>query len=93
MANRSVSAKYDSDVVGGIALLEIIENPRSMTVREIALRIVADPGDCLEMNTAIRAICELRRFCLVRYGDDELIEPTQAAVRARDLLAAASLLA
>jgi hypothetical protein len=66
-----------------VILLEVLEqDPARLTVDELALRIVADPSDRTEVETATTAVRDLRRACLVRYrNDDLLVEPTQAALR------------
>jgi len=80
--------KYDPVKVGRTLLFEIIEqHPTRLTVDELVLRIVADLEDSVEVETATEAIHDLRRSSLVRYrDDDELVEPTQAALRAYALL-------
>ncbi len=69
-------------------LIEIIEqHPTRLTVDELVSRIVADRDDGREVETATEAIRNLRRSALVRYhDDDELVEPTQAALRSYALL-------
>ena len=83
-------AKYDPEVAAHAILLEVIEqHPTRLTVDELALRITAYPDDRRAVETARQAVRELRRECLVRYrNDDQLVEPTQAALRAYDLLTA-----
>jgi hypothetical protein len=75
--------QYNPEIVGQVILLEVLEqHPARLTVDELALRIVADPCDLTEVETATNAIRDLRRACLVRYrNDDRLVEPTQAALR------------
>jgi hypothetical protein len=82
--------KYNPTLVGETILIEIIEqHPTRLTVDELALRIVSDPDDSGEVEAATDAIRDLRRACLVRYrNDDRLVEPTQAALRAHELLIA-----
>jgi len=54
-----------------------------LTVGELALRIVSDPEDRMEVETATEAIRDLRRSGLVRYrNDDQVVEATHAAVSA-----------
>jgi hypothetical protein len=80
--------KYNPEIVGEVILTEVIEHhPTRLTVDELALRIVADPNDDEEVDTATDAVRDLRRSGLVRYrSDDLLVEPTQAALRAFELL-------
>lgn len=62
-------------------------HPQRLTVEELWLRIVADPDDTTEVETAIHAIRDLRRSGLFRYrNDDRIVEPTHAALRAFALL-------
>jgi len=51
------------------------------------MKIVSDPDDGREVETVARAIRNLREFSLFRDRDDEIVEPTQAALRAVALLA------
>jgi hypothetical protein len=76
-----VPPKYASKLVEETMLIEIIEqHPLRLTIGELVLRIVADPDDSREVETATEAIRNLRRSVLVRYrDDDDLVEPTQAA--------------
>lgn len=50
------------------------------------MRIVSDPDDGREVETVAQAIRNLRQFSLFRDRDDEIVEPTQAALRAVALL-------
>lgn len=81
--------KYTPKLVEETMLIEIIEqHPLRLTISELVLRIVADPDDNREVETATEAIRNLRRSAVVRYRhDDELVEPTQAALHVHHLLA------
>ena len=58
-------------------------HPQRLTVEELSLRIVSDPEDHWEVETAANAIRDLRRSGLVRYrNDDQVVEPTHAAISA-----------
>jgi hypothetical protein len=58
-----------------------------MTVAELCLWIAANPEDDREVDTIRDAIRDLKRSGLLRYrSDDQVVEPTQAAVRAFALL-------
>lgn len=87
-AGRATPPKYDPALVEQLILEEAIElYPQRLTVGELSLRIVADPDDGLEVETAIHAIRDLRRSGLFRYrNDDQVVEPTHAALRAAQLL-------
>jgi len=63
-------------------------HPARLTIPELSLKVAANPHDGREMETITEAIRELRRCGLFRYrDDDEIVEPTQAALRAFELLA------
>jgi hypothetical protein len=62
-------------------------HPRRLTASELVLRIVADPDDRREVEIVTQAIGSLRQFGLLRDRDDEVVEPTPAALRAVSLLA------
>lgn len=87
VADRATPPKYNPELVGQVILIEVIEHhPARLTVDELALRIVADPDDTTEVETATEAVRDLRRSGLIRYrNDDEVVEPTHAALRAYTL--------
>jgi hypothetical protein len=84
MSLGPASPNYDPALVERVILEEAIDvHPQRLTVRELALRIVSDPEDCTELETATEAIRDLRRSGLVRYrNDDQVVEPTHAALSA-----------
>jgi hypothetical protein len=88
-AGNAIPPKYDQAVVEQMVLEEVIElHPQHLTVGDLWLRIVADPGDSREVETVTRAIRELRQSGLLSHGDgDEVVEPTFTALRAFALLA------
>jgi hypothetical protein len=65
-------------------LHEIVElHPERLTLPELILRIARDPGDEAAKERVRIAARDLRRSGLARYrDDDELVEPTHAALRA-----------
>lgn len=87
-ADTAGSPRYDLETVERTMLEEILRrHPQRLTVAELSLLIVADPADDLEVETAKQAASNLRSAGLVRYrNDDEIVEPTYAALRARALL-------
>lgn len=87
---KALPPKYDPVLVGQALLYEVIEqDPDRLAVGELVLRIIADPDDGREVGTATAAILDLRRSGLVDYrDDDQLVKPTQAALRAHTLLTA-----
>ena len=88
MTDRDTPPKYDLAIVES-AILEIAAelHPRHLTARELSRRIVSDADDRREVETAAQAISNLRELGLFRARDDEIVEPTQAALRAVALLA------
>lgn len=61
--------------------------PVRLTVDELCLWIAASPEDDGEVETIRDAIGNLRRSCVVRYRNDDLVvEPTRAAVHIHALL-------
>jgi len=57
-----------------------------MTVNELSREIVSNPDDTRETQTAAQAIRNLGEFGLLTTRDDEIVEPTAAALRAVALL-------
>ena len=68
-------------------LEEIIQlGPHRLCLPELLLRIAMNPDDGVEVEEIRHAVRELRCDGLVRYrNDDEIAEPTRAAVRSHDL--------
>ncbi|HMJ71927.1 MAG TPA: hypothetical protein VK471_01035 [Solirubrobacterales bacterium] len=62
-------------------------HPRHLTTRELSLKIVSDPDDGKEVETAAHAVRNLREFGLFSDRDDDVVEPTPAALHAFALLA------
>jgi hypothetical protein len=87
-ADATSSPVYDPELVEHAVLLEVIElHPARLTVAELSLRIVTDPEDRMEVETITHAIRDLRRSGLLRYrSDDQVVEPTHAALQAHALL-------
>jgi hypothetical protein len=70
-------------------LTEVVQlHPELLTVPELILRIARRPNDEAEKEEVRNAVRDLRRSGLARYRDDEVVEPTHAALRAYDLLTA-----
>lgn len=88
MAGSETPAKYDLAIVEAVVLEVAAElHPQHLTARDLSLRIVSDRDDSTEVETAAQAIRNLRELGLLRDRDDEIVEPTQAALRAVALLA------
>lgn len=79
--------KYSLKIVEAVILEIAAElHPQHLTARELSLRILSDPDDGREVETAAEAIRSLREFGLFKGRDDEIVEPTPAALRAVALL-------
>jgi len=87
MTHRETPPKYDVATVEAVILEVAAElHPRNLTARELALEIIGDPDDAREVGTAAQAIRGLREFGPFNVRDDEIVEPTPAALRAVALL-------
>lgn len=87
MTKADTSPQYDIAKVEAVVLLVAAElHPQHLTTREISLEIVSDADDAREVETAAKAIKSLREFGLFAVRDDEIVEPTPAALRACALL-------
>lgn len=88
MTCNKIPPKYNLAVVESVVLEIAAElHPQHLTARDLSLRIVGDPDDPKEVQTAAQAIRNLREFGLFRDRNDEIVEPTQAALHAFGLLA------
>jgi hypothetical protein len=81
--------KYNPALVAQVVLEVAVElHPEHLRAGELALKIVGDPDDEREMETAIEAIRDLMECGLFSGEDDgDVVEPTPAALRAYALLA------
>jgi hypothetical protein len=87
MADSETSPKYDVAIVEAVVLEVAAElHPQNLTAKELSLKIVSDADDAREVETATQAIRNLREFGLFADRDDEIVEPTPAALRACALL-------
>jgi hypothetical protein len=88
MTDNKTHPKYDTATVEAV-LLEIAAelHPERLSSGLLTLRIVSNPDDDREVETAAQAIRNLREFGLFKVRDDEIVEPTPAALRAVALLA------
>lgn len=84
------SAIAEAETRERMVLEEVVElHPERLTISELILRFATDPTDAAKIEKIRQAIQELRRSGLVRYrDDDEVVEPTHAAIRAFLLLTA-----
>lgn len=77
----STPAKYRSAEVGKKLLVEAIAQlPVLWTAEFLIERVVTDRKDGREIETAEKALDNLRRSGKVRLGKDELVEPTSRAL-------------
>jgi hypothetical protein len=86
-ADNDTPPKYNLEIVER-AVLEIAAglHPEHLSAGALTLRIVSNPDDEREVETAVQAIRNLREFGLFHNRDDEIVEPTTAALRAVVLL-------
>lgn len=89
MTSSDDSAKRRLDLER-TTLVEVIElHPERLTIEELIVRTATNPDDFKKADAIRQAIRDLRRSGLVRYrNDDELVEPTHAALAAYELLTA-----
>jgi hypothetical protein len=87
MTHPETPPKYIVATVEAVILEVAAElHPQNPTAKELALKIIGDPDDAREVETAAQAIQGLREFGLFADRDDEIVEPTPAALRAVALL-------
>jgi hypothetical protein len=87
MAHGEAPPKYDITTVECLILEVAAElHPRRLSTGGLLLEIVSDPDDAREIETGTQAIRNLREFGLFTDRDDEIVEPTPAALRACALL-------
>jgi len=88
--NAPPFAKYNPKLVGEAILIEVVlERPARLTCGELLLRIVGDQSDAREVKTATDAIHELQQSGLLdSQNNGRVVEPTEAAIRTFELLAA-----
>lgn len=81
---------HSPELVERTLLEEVVElHPERLTIEELALRTAPDPDDSADVEAIRQAIRDLRRSGLLRYrNDDEVVEPTHAAMTAYALLTA-----
>jgi hypothetical protein len=75
--------KYDPTAVRKTILNEVIQQlPTLWTTHFLIERIVSDPEDTREVETAEEALNKLRGSKLIRLGTHELVEPTSGGLDA-----------
>jgi hypothetical protein len=88
MNRPDTSPNYNVAIVEA-AILEVAAelHPQNLTAKELSLKIISDPDDAREAETAAQAIRGLREFGLFADREGEIVQPTPAALRACALLA------
>lgn len=87
MTDSETPPQYDVATVEAVILEVAAElHPQHLTAGDLSLRIVGNANDTREVETAAKAIKGLREFGLFAVRDDEIVEPTPAALRACALL-------
>jgi hypothetical protein len=90
MNSRDTPPKYNPKLVEQVILEEAVRahrtNPQRLTIDELAMRIVSDPDDNREIETAAQAIRSLQEFGVFKDRDDEIVEPTPATLQVVALL-------
>jgi hypothetical protein len=88
MTDSETPPKYNVAIVEAVILEVAAElHPEHLSRDELSLKIVSDPDDSREVETAAQAIRGLREFGLCKDRGDEIVEPTPAALHAFALLA------
>jgi hypothetical protein len=92
-ASHLRSAEVSSQPQYGVAVVEalLLEiatelHPEHLSTGGLLRRIVTDPDDAREIEIGVQAVCNLREAGLFTRRDDEIVEPTPAALRADALL-------
>jgi hypothetical protein len=87
MTDSRTPPQYNLKIVEGVVLKIAADlHPEHLSADGLSLRIVGNSDDDREIETAAQAIRNLREFDLLRDRDDEIVEPTQTALRAVALL-------
>ena len=87
MTDADTSPSYDVAKVEAVILEVAAElHPEHLSTGGLLLKIVSNPDDAREIETGVQAIRNLREFGLFADRDDEIVQPTPAALRACALL-------
>jgi len=88
MTNVGASPQYDVEKVEAVILEVVAElHPEHLSTGGLLLKIVSNADDAREVEIGVQAIGNLREFGLFVNREDEIVEPTPAALRACALLA------
>jgi len=87
MTNADTLPKYNVAIVEAVILEVAAElHPEHLSTGGLLMRIVSDADDAREVEVGAQAIRNLREFGLFADREDEIVEPTPAALRACALL-------
>jgi hypothetical protein len=87
MTNADTSPKYDVAKVEAVILEVAAElHPEHLSTAGLLLKIVSNSDDAREVEIGVQAVRNLREFGLFANREDEIVEPTPAALRACALL-------
>ncbi|HEX6687374.1 MAG TPA: hypothetical protein VF085_01765 [Solirubrobacterales bacterium] len=88
MTKPDDSVHYNVAIVEAAFLATATElHPQNLTAKELALKVILDPDDTREVETAEQAMRGLREFGLFSDGDGGIVTPTPAALHAVALFA------
>ena len=89
MTNSGTSPKYNVAIVEALILEVAAElHPDHLSSDALTLKIVGNPDDSREIETAAQAIRGLREFGLLEDRDDDIVHLTPTALHAVALLIA-----
>lgn len=87
MTDSRTLPKYNAAIVEAVILeVAVGLHPQHLATGGLLLKIVSDPDDVREIETGVQAIRNLRELGLFADREDEVVEPTPAALRAYALL-------
>lgn len=87
MTKPETSPIYNVAIVEAVILEVAAElHPENLTAKDLSLKVICDADDTREVETATQAIRGLRELGLFAHRNDEIVEPTPAALRACALL-------
>jgi hypothetical protein len=85
--DRTGPPQHNRTIVERVLLEEVLElHPQRLTKAELSLRIICNPDDSREVETATQAIRGLKEVGLFCNRTDDVVVPTSAGLRAGELL-------
>jgi hypothetical protein len=80
--------EYNVEIVETVILELAAElHPLHLSMGGLLRKIISNPNDAKEVQTGVQAVRNLRELGLFTHREDEIVEPTPAALRAFALLA------